>query len=607
MARGWLPIVPAGIAACLAVAGCATEPSGGAPQAVRGASTQVQAYELPEPPPPPTSQWSPRDIVIGFLHASAIYAIDPAAARAYLAPGVHWHPSAVTVVGAPTTDDFSPPQQASRVVAPGTPANADYKTVSYDGQQIATLSASGQYQYTPAKRVYTFVLENVNGVWLIVRLPQVRLLTEFDFESVYRPLNLYFFSALSLPDSSGPALVPDPVYAPVEGTYTALNTTVATGLVEGLFTDHNSWLSGATTTSFPPGTVLRKLTINNQIAMVHLTTPQRLQSAQETAMAEQIYATLTTASGYSPPVARSVSVIVNGQPAYNGGFTNPNQLPVPGVPYGGGPVPIYFQTSQGGVDELAPGQTVPDAVLTAGQLGLADITAVAAQPSSGARLAVAVRAGDGCAVFISRPGSRSSPYRDYQLATTGGSCTSLSWDSSGYLWATTPHRIWLVQPGKHPQAINPPDMPGTSSADYSILALRMAPDAVRAALLVQTASGASSTNSILLAAVTHGASSASFGPAVTAGSGLTDVSSLAWYNPYYLSVLTADAGIATIYEVPLTGGAGQPFGSAPAGAASLTTNGSDFAVGSSDEIWTSSASTISWGHPVSGVNPIYPG
>jgi hypothetical protein len=603
MARSWLPIVPACVAAGLAVAGCATVPSGGAPQAVKGASTQVQAYELPEAPPPPTSQWSPEDIVIGFLHASAIYEIDPAAAKAYLAPSVQWNPSGVTVVGAPTSDDFTPPQDASRVEMPGTPANADYKSISYDGQQIATLSPSGQYQYTPGKRVYTFVLTSVNGVWRIVRLPQLRLLTESDFEQVYRPLNLYFFATLSLPDSASPALVPDPVYAPVEGTDTALNTTVATGLVEGLFKDQRSWLSGATTTSFPPNTVLKKLTISNQAAIVDLTTPKPLQSAQVTDMADQIYATLTTASGYSLPVARSVSVTVNGRPAY---LSNVNGL-VPGVPYGGGPVPFYFQTADGGVDELPPGRTAPEEVLSPLQMGLADITALASEPGSGTQLAVAVRAGDGCAVFIGRPGTKSGAYRGYQLATTGGSCTSLSWDSSGYLWATTPHRIWLVQPGKHPQAINPPDMPGTTNADYSILALRMAPDAVRAALLVQTTSGARNTSSILLAAVSHSGSSASFGPAVTAGSGLTDAVSLAWYNPYYLSVLASGAGIATIYEVPLTGGAGQPFGSAPAGAASLTTNGSDFVVGNSNEIWTSPASTISWGHPVGGVNPIYPG
>jgi hypothetical protein len=608
MARRWLPVVPAGIAACLAVAGCATVPSGGAPLAVKGASTQVQAYVLPEPPPPPTSQWSPEDVLIGFLHASAIYEIDPAAARAYLAPGVHWHPSAVTVVRAPSNSEFSSPRTPNLEAVPVAPAVPE-KTISFTGQQIATLSPSGQYQYTPGTPVFSFTLAYINGVWLIDRLPQVRLLTEADFEQVYRPLNLYYFSGMSLPNSSGPSLVPDPVYAPVEGTDTALNTTVATGLVEGLFTDQRSWLSGATTTSFPPKTVLKSLSISDGTATVDLETYQRLQSAQSTAvsdaMAEQIYATLTTASGYSPPVARSVVVNVDGRPAYTGGFARQELVPV--VPYGGGPETIYFQTGQGGVAELAPGHAVPKKVLTPEQMGQADITALASSPTGGSRLAVAVRAGNGCTVLLGKPGSKSSAYQNYPLATTGGPCTSLSWDSSGYLWAATAHRIWLLQPGRHPQAIKPPDMPGTNSAGYSILALRMAPDAVRAALLVQSPSGPPKTNSILLAAVEHTGSSASFGPAVTASSGLTDATALAWYNPYYLSVLSVSAGIGTIYEVPLTGGALQSLGSTPPGAESLTTNGTNFAVGSPTDIWTSPASTVTWGHPITGMNPIYPG
>src|SRR5215813_4339593 len=48
-----LGVALAAITAAAAAAGCATVPSGGAPQKVKGESSQVQAYVRPLPPPPP--------------------------------------------------------------------------------------------------------------------------------------------------------------------------------------------------------------------------------------------------------------------------------------------------------------------------------------------------------------------------------------------------------------------------------------------------------------------------------------------------------------------------------------------------------------------------
>src|SRR5215469_4912489 len=98
------PVTVAITVIAAAVAGCATAPSGGPPRLAPGGNSQAQAYVQPLPPPGPTnsSAWTPQNVVLGFLHASASYAFDPAAARQYLEPELRrsWHPGpGVTVVG----------------------------------------------------------------------------------------------------------------------------------------------------------------------------------------------------------------------------------------------------------------------------------------------------------------------------------------------------------------------------------------------------------------------------------------------------------------------------------------------------------------------------
>jgi hypothetical protein len=83
-----------------ALASCAAVPTGGGPQKVAGGSGQPQAYALPMPPPAPQAGWTEDDVVLGFLHASASFAANWAAARQYLANPLRqsWRPRADTVV-----------------------------------------------------------------------------------------------------------------------------------------------------------------------------------------------------------------------------------------------------------------------------------------------------------------------------------------------------------------------------------------------------------------------------------------------------------------------------------------------------------------------------
>ena len=609
-----LGVALAAITAAAAAAGCATVPSGGAPQKVKGESSQVQAYVRPLPPPPPQSNWTEQEVVVGFLHASASYSVDPAAARAYLVRPLRksWRPGAVTVVAPPTASDFTmpPPPQAN----PGHQAAA-LPQVRFTGQRIATLSDSGQYLYQPGSSPYTFTLKKVGSVWLINHVPPgVLLLTQADFHDVYQPRNLYFFS------HSG-ELMPDPVYVPLQVGDTPPNSSMATGLVNGLLTDRGSWLSAVTHTAFPLGTkLLGPVTLHNQTAQVNLSgaAVSRASAVAIQNMYAELKATLLS-SAYSPAIAKSVALSINGHLKYTGVQLDLGVLIPPVIP--AVPEPVFFRTSSNVISEPRPGTGSPVPVTVPGQIAPGKISAFAAAPEEqkpqqdGQQLAVASQSasGHGCALSVGRAGS-TTPFRTYQLSQSGGSCTSVSWDNNGSIWAVAGSRIWVLrQRSTQPVAVSPPVVPGISQTGSRILALRMAPDGVRAALLMQTSTG----NRIVLAAVSyHGSSvssskpaandnSVAFGPSIAVGSGLRKPVALSWFDPYNLVVLANSA----IYEVPLTGAAGQQLGPAPTGADALTTDGTELVVGTSqNQIWKSSAKVINWTPPsIAGSGPAFPG
>jgi hypothetical protein len=242
----------------------------------------------------------------------------------------------------------------------------------------------------------------------------------------------------------------------------------------------------------------------------------------------------------------------------------------------------------------------PQTKLTQAQIGQASVSAVAASPDLDrtGQFAVAVPDGTGCTVQV-RSGGQSA-YQSYPLPGSAAPCTSLSYDANGNLWAAAGSGVWLLQPNRGPVAV---DLSATQPA-CPILALRVAPDAVRAALLVQTSAG----NELLLEAVRIRGGAASFGPPVTVGAGLSNPEAISWYDAYHLAALAAGG----IYDVPLTGGAGlQPgaapylFSTAPQDADSLTTDGSEFVVATTaGEVW---AGVSSLSPVTTGADPIYPG
>ena len=596
---GMLAILTAVVAAAT---GCATAPSGGPPQKALGGSDQAQAYAQPLPNAGPTARWTATQVVLGFLHASASYAFDPAAARQYLVPELRkkWHPGVgpVAVVGAPTGLVQLP--YNPQILGP----SGSQVIVRFTGQHLATLSQTGQYQYSPGQNVqYSFVLAKTAGVWLIEYLPpqQTLMLTESDFEDVYQPRNLFFFAPWQTAQAPG-VLVPDPVYAPLQSANSALNTDVATGLVNGLLNGQGGWLAGATVSAFPPGTrLLRKVTITGKIAQVHLGGAAARASYQGIVdMAAQLLATLSDGE-YSAPLASQLQLYIN---------NTLQDIIVPGnmvtrVTTGS----LSFVTSQGSIGQLPavlrPGAK-PTAPLSQEQAGAAIITTVATSPGPGRQqeLAFAVQQDAGCAVDL-RPSGQDA-YHTYQLSSTGAPCASLSWDDNGNLWVAAGQSAWLFPPNRAPVPVDLTAMSPAVQPGDSILAVRMAPDAVRAAVLVRTPAG----NRLLLTAVRIKGSTASFGPAVTVGTGLPDPLAMCWYDAYHLAVLVTGG----IYDVPLTGAGQQPgaapplITTAPPGAETLTADGAELVVGTGQgQLFASAVSAPGWSYVANGSDPSYPG
>jgi Lipoprotein LpqB beta-propeller domain/Sporulation and spore germination len=583
----WM-LLPLGAAA--AVTGCATVPASGPPQSLSGGSGQLQQYLQPLPPQGPTQRWTAGDVVLGFLHASASFELDPGAARKYLSQGVAWNPDGapVTVVS-PRVSITSKPISALHVT--------DAYQVTVTGQALASLSTSGQYSYQPATTTaFKFlVAKGSDGVDLIDQLPAGTglLLTQTDFTEVFQPRNLYFFAKAPL-DSSD--LVPDPVYAPLQSSGSANVTTLADGLVKGLLKGGGSWLNGATTSAFPAGTGLARVTIGNLTATVDLTGKAVAGASRRQIgrMYDQLWQTLTS-SAYSPPVALSVRLEINGRVR--------RASPSHDVPAAGNPMASLYFASGGVVRQMAAGGASPwspSAVPGGSELTAAGpITALAASPSPGDQdLAAAVRYGRGCAV-LTGPASGSGNYSPVTLSTDSGPCTSLSWDNSGNLWATAGHMIWVIQPGRGPTQVGVPVLPGQSTMDLQVQALRMAPDGVRAALLEQDClaqkHGACTSygHMLLLAAVSYHDGGASFGSAVPVGTGVSDPSAIAWSDPYYLDVIAGSG----LYEVPLTGGgpAQTPRFLTFPGADSLGVDGGTVAIGTtSGRVYISTGSAGGW-------------
>ncbi|MGW1771479.1 LpqB family beta-propeller domain-containing protein [Streptomyces sp. NPDC002104] len=229
-------------AAGLLFAGCASMPDHGEVRPVeasQGVDSQVRVFGVP-----PAAKASPQEIVDGFLEAMTSDDPQLQTARKYLTEEAakNWKPGAAVTVLSAGLDRVSVPGEKDAAAAP---------RFKISGKMLATVDERSAYQpETGDKRYEEFLqLGQKDGEWRIVTPPSSLVLSESDFQRIYRPVNKYYFA--------GSTLVADPVYVRQRSDPDSrMDPTTQT--VTSLLAGPSKWLGPVVTSSFPTGTELRE-------------------------------------------------------------------------------------------------------------------------------------------------------------------------------------------------------------------------------------------------------------------------------------------------------------------------------------------------------------
>ena len=473
--RGVAPVLFV-VALLALLAGCISEPSGG--PVISYSMTQGpggQSQPLPQIiAQPPAAGWTPKQIVTGFLAASASFAGGQRIAREYLTAKENraWTPNWSAFV-------YRTEPKVRPATVTGTGAG-QVATITIGGSEQAFLSGTGGY-VAPSASVAggvpgglpTFRLQKVGKEWRISKAPPYLVLSSYSFQYDYQLRNLYFF------DPTDSVLVPDPVYVPLQATTASLMD----GLVYDLIHPPGDWLSrGATSTSFPgKTTTIGDVTLTGGTAAVNLG-GAITKDVNDLKLMQQVSAQLLwtlTGPGGSGPAVQSVQLSVNGKPQIPPkSDLNPVQQLRQSkyTPANGASSHQFYYVDSAG-DLLSRASSVSKPVKVA-HIGTG-YTKIAVSPD---KQYVAALKNE--SLFIGRLGG--------PLARReGDGYTSLSWDPSDDLWSTTGDSIVMFsgaaspsqQAGK-PIPVSVVNADGTTQNVGPFTALRVAPDGVRVAIIV---------------------------------------------------------------------------------------------------------------------------
>lgn len=569
MADRWRSILAAGLA--LAVAGCVSMPGSGpaVKYPAESGTGQNQVYIVPHPEPPGLN-WTPEDIVRGFLAASAYYATDDRPARAYLtdAASQDWNPKSepATVFA-----------QVSPTIATKTDGQA---TVSVDGDVLVSLTGTGSVatQSTAQSHPpYDFNLVKVGGQWRIDKPPRALVMAKEDFTFAYQAQNVYYVSAgQSQPTGQSQAsrLVPDTVYVPL-GTS---EDDLVTRLVDTILAPPKDWLQNAAQTSLQ-NTRLVSATVSYPTAVINLTGAiARATPPLQQQMAAQLAYTLVgspTAQG----AITAVKMEINGNPsAATGGQTpvplsdaryqpyDPYPAPSQGAPFTY--VDPHSHAAQSWCGSVQSASITGHAVAVFGPSGpqLASCQPAAASASA------SPPAGKHAVKTVAHPSAMVLPSPDgkeiaavsadtnqvtiWPLGARPPAATvrvpgvlSASWDQM--------HELWIVTPDGDVDVLTAAGKLVPAEVYPGLTQLAIAPDGVRVAMVVNGA--------LQLAAIVPSQSAGSqithpgqspwvVGVGVPVSSSVTQVKSMSWYDRDNLVVVSGASGTEEVEEVPVNGG-----------------------------------------------------
>lgn len=522
----------------LAVASCA-----GLPHSSDVMEGDVVAAPLSTPirmhPATPVPGGGPDVILKGFLVAGSAIGDDGSGptvsqdyrpAREYLGPGVSegWAPgsrSALLYTGSLSTTILAQDQNTA--------------TVRASAEVVATLEADGRYVELPATQIQSLdvTLAKVGGEWRIARLPQ-----EFDlwldlfyFNKSYQPLTVTYASPIAR------TLIPDRRFFPITS---GLPTELARAQLE----PPPEYLRGAVTSGFPANARLTvdSVTVRDGTAELDLTAAALASGAEERRAAlAQAIVTLTQATAVA-----SVSLRSDGRPLVLVGVAGP--------PYD--LVSLGYEREQGPEPEvvvLRTGDTlvaVRPTDLRKGDSGESGPQLLPRIDANYSKLAVssglrdfAAVSGDGKALYRYRQtGDNPGAGQSAQQAPFGTELVRPAFDTYQGLWlaGVAPSgapTIWVIDTRgeigqAQPVAVAAPWLQG-----QRVVALKVAPDAQRIALLLRQADG---RVRIAVTGVTRGQDQRATGltPPLFIGGQLVDAVDLTWTSAYRLTVLGRAAG-----------------------------------------------------------------
>jgi hypothetical protein len=439
------------LALLLAVSACSTVPSSSATVQITDAPSRPSETVGIEPLPPEAGA-TPEEIVRGFIDAAASVRPGHPVAQQHLTPKAAktWSDEAGITILSP--DYATVATEAGAVTLTANPVG------TVDPQGVFTVGGTGVF-------TRQFNLEQVKGEWRISNPPDGLIILQPDFERLYVERDAFFL------DPTKQRVVPDPrLLIKGDAQPTALIQRILDGPSGPIAAGVRNPLTGAQ--------LRNAVTIRDQSAVVDLTGLPVDPAPVLSEICAQIVWTLA-------PMTRTVEIRVDGQPVDIAGVPvdqtvedwaafDPDAVPLDAVG--------HYLTG-GALHTVTSGEAAPGPAGT-GVYGLTS-AAVSADPRTGKlSFLVGVRPDPGGATLFA------GPY-DKELAPvlTG---TSLSAPTV----AATRSEAWVVRDGTAvvrvpagaaPQAVNAPTLPGLGRADV----LRLSPDGVRAALVVNGPAGRS--------------------------------------------------------------------------------------------------------------------
>ena len=502
------------LALLLVLSACSTVPM---------TSPTVQVTQAPARPPqvvgieplPPEPGATPEEIVRSFIDAAASVRPGHPVAREYLAPEPRgsWSDEAgITVIG---------PDYATVTTETG--------AVQVTASLVGTIDERGVFSVGGSDTLTRqFTLEQVDGEWRISDPPDGLIILEPDFQRLYEEVAAYFI------EPTRQRVVPDPRYL-ITGE--AQPDALVLRLLDG-----PSATLGAGVQNPLSGVQLRSaVTVEGQSAIVDLTGLPTEPAPVLSEICAQLVWSLTR---LRQTTIRSVQISVDGEPVDVDGVPR-QQTQEDWIAFDPDAVPLEsvgHYVSGGALHTATAGEPAPGPAGT-GVYGLADAAVSVDARSGQLSFLVGVRSDAGGATLLA--GSYSGELAPVLSAARLSSPTV----------AATRSEVWVVRDGTSvvrvqasgsPQAVTAPTLPGLGVAD----ALRLSPDGVRAALVLEGPGGRSLYMGTVVRAEDGSVALRDFRAIAPELSQVVDV---AWRDSGHLLVLAGDEGRVLPYTVGLDG------------------------------------------------------